>query len=307
MPASYAKRWVFTLNNYTQNDVARLRNLDGGVFCYLVFGREIGASGTPHLQGFCHFRTRKRLRQVRELISPRAHFEVARGSDGSNRTYCIKDGDYEERGESPSSDGGPQGRRSDIDAFRDWVIAFHATHERQPAESDIASSFPALYLRYRRNLLSLSSYLLPSVSFGNGGDLNDWQSELYERLEEEPDDRQITFIVDEEGGKGKSWFIRYCVSHHPELVQPLSIGKRDDIAHAIDVSKKWFLFNIPRGGMEHLQYTILEQLKDRVVFSPKYNSETKLIRHRVHVVVFCNEAPNYEKMSSDRYHVVDLL
>ena len=49
-----AKQWAFTLNNYTPNDVDRLAasNEDGSPavhedVAYIVFGREVGASGTP--------------------------------------------------------------------------------------------------------------------------------------------------------------------------------------------------------------------------------------------------------------------
>lgn len=297
---SFAKRWCFTLNNYDNADVTRLRQLAaGGDVRYLVFGREVGDSGTPHLQGFCSFHSRKRLRQVRALISVRAHFEVARGSDGSNRDYCIKDGDFEEFGES----GGGQGSRNDIDEFRGWILAFFAEHEREPSERDVANAFPSLYLRYSKHLLSLSRLLLPPVKF-NEAPLRDWQSDLFDALEEEADDRKITFVIDEEGGKGKSYFVRYCISKMEDQCQALSIGKRDDLAHAIDISKRIFFFNVPRGAIEQLQYTILEQLKDRMIFSPKYNSTMKLIRHRTHVVVFTNEEPDMSKMTQDRYNCI---
>jgi hypothetical protein len=74
----------------------------------------------------------------------------------------------------------------------------------------------------------------------------------------------------------------------------------------VDESKRIFLFNIPRGQMEYLQYSVMEQLKDRMVFSPKYQSSTKLLRFVPHVVVFCNEAPDMEKMTADRYILKEL-
>lgn len=111
------------------------------------------------------------------------------------------------------------------------------------------------------------------------------------------------FYVDPEGGKGKSWFQAWYLTKHPETTQVLSGGKRDDIAHSIDQSKSVFFFNIPRGGMEFLQYTILEQLKDQMVFSPKYNSQMKFLSKTPHVLVFCNEQPDLNKMTEDRYTI----
>ena len=72
------------------------------------------------------------------------------------------------------------------------------------------------------------------------------------------------------------------------------------MAYAVDPDKRVFFINVPRLGMEFLQYSILEQLKDRMVFSTKYTSEMKVLRTNVHVVVFCNEMPDMDKMSADR-------
>lgn len=83
----------------------------------------------------------------------------------------------------------------------------------------------------------------------------------------------------------------------------LSIGKNADLAHAIDESKRVFVFDIPRGSMEYLQYGILEQLKNRMVFSAKYNSTTKILHQKPHVIVFCNEDPDMDKMTNDRYNI----
>ena len=58
--------------------------------------------------------------------------------------------------------------------------------------------------------------------------------------------------------------------------------------------------------MEFLQYTILEQLKDRMVYSPKYNSMMKYMQFVPHVVVFCNEQPNMTAMSEDRYEIINM-
>ena len=88
--------------------------------------------------------------------------------------------------------------------------------------------------------------------------------------------------------------------------QRLSIGKRDDIAHALDTSKKIFLFDIPREQLQFLQYPVLESIKDQMVFSPKYESICKTLPTPVHVVVFTNEEPDFSKMTDDRYNVIRL-
>lgn len=297
-----SNRWVFTINNPTAEDDLRLAELGGSLdsnnVTYLVYGREVGSNGgTPHLQGYVVFRIRYRLGTVRTIISERGHFEIARGRSYDAAAYCKKDGDFVEYGDGPKK---PRSAVPSITDFCNWVRGL----ESVPSQNGIANQFPGLYIRYGGARLSdLATQLLPPVLLGPDEELRPWQSDLETRLIADPDDRTVSFYVDSDGGTGKSWFCRYMISKYRDDVQCFSVAKRDDIAHAIDVTKRVFLFNIPRGSMEHLQYGILEMLKDRVVFSPKYNSCTKILVRKCHVVVFCNEHPDMEKLSADRYDV----
>jgi len=298
-----SRKWCFTINNYGENDTQRFhdlgRDLAGNGIKYLVVGRERAGTGTPHLQGYVVFNTNQRLGRIKSLLGERGHYETSRGTPLEASEYCKKDGDFDEFGELPRRVGRPP--QPSVADFCDWV---RATAPLEVTQRAIAINFPSLWLRYGERLLSLSLHLLGYPELETRP-LRGWQSDLEEALNEEPDDRSIRFYVDEEGGKGKSYFIRYFFTKS-EKCQMLGVGKRDDIAHVVDVSKSIFLFNVPRGGMEYLQYTILEQLKDRCVFSPKYNSVMKVLNSKCHVVVFCNEAPDMTKMSEDRYIVINL-
>lgn len=291
-----AKRWCFTINNYTDAEQLSLRNA-GDTFSYLVFGREVGESNTPHLQGFFILATKLRLRQVKQLAGlGRAHLEVSRGTPQEASQYCKKDGDFEEYGSLPAC----QGSRTDFERLKEWI----KSQDIAPSRSDLAENFPSLYGRYRNACLEFVEMFGRRPNLVDGT-LRNWQRDLDGRLARDPDDRKINFVVDERGNSGKSWLTRYWISNRDDI-QRLSVGKRDDLAYAIDVSKKVFVFDIPRGQMEFLQYSILEQLKDQMIFSPKYESSAKVIRHKVHVVVFCNEEPDRTKMTSDRYKILNI-
>lgn len=298
-------RWVFTINNYEQSDIDKLNdisaNLERDAVKYLIFGYEIGDQGTPHIQGFVVVRSKLRLGGIRGLISARGHFECARGTSEQAADYCKKDQNFVEFGVLP----GP-GRTSQpsVDDFCSWVRE-RLSGNIPITDRDIGLSFPSLYLRYGGRLFNLALILSPPPELEEAP-LNDWQLSLYERLLVEPDDRSIEFYVDAEGGKGKSFFCRWMLSKHPDRVQVLSVGKRDDLAHAIDVSKNIFLFNIPRKQMEYVQYGILESLKDRLIFSPKYASQTKVLFNTPHVIIFSNEHPDDGCMSNDRLIIKEL-
>lgn len=289
-----SKRWCFTINNYDDADQERLRALAPSVV-YLVFGREVGETGTPHLQGFVVFATNKRLRGVKSLIGQRAHCETARGTSAQAATYCKKDDDFEEFGQLP----GPQGRTNLYEDFREWIVA----QPSKPTARDVAAEWPSIFMRSGRVMEYVD--LIYRVDLNVPGEFREYQQHLANRLEGEPHGRRIIFVVDEAGGTGKSWFVRKWMSLHHEVTQCLSIGKRDDLAHVVDESKSVFLFDLPRSQSEFLQYSVLEQLKDQMVFSPKYNSRMKMLHHRPHVVVFMNEHPDMTKLSQDRYDIIN--
>lgn len=92
------KRWLFTLNNYSEEERLGLVDQLPQYVDYFIIGRERGAEGTPHLQGYCEFKQRHRLSSLKNTISSRAHWESARGTGRDNRNYCSKDGDFTEHG-----------------------------------------------------------------------------------------------------------------------------------------------------------------------------------------------------------------
>ena len=296
-----SKFWCFTINNPVDDEEQGVVDFLSSRFAsYGIIGRETGQSGTPHLQGFVVLSRAQRLSYVRNRISPRGHYEVMLGTPQQASEYCKKDGDFEEFGTLPASE---QGRRSDIDRITEWVDQFTADNGRHPGSPDFAKHQPTAYVRYPR-LTRLAALRAPRRQL-EFGEPNVWQRELSDRLSDPADDRTVDFIIDPEGGKGKTWFCRWMLSNH-DKVQVLGVGKKDDIAHMLDTTKSIFLFNVARGQMEYLSYPLLENLKDRLVQSGKYNSSMKVWDTKVHVVVLGNEEPDMTKMTADRYYVVNV-
>ena len=94
---SRAKNWCFTVNNYTDDNIAHLRSLgDNDVVSYIIFGKEVApTTNTPHLQGYIALKKQTRLNQVRALI-PNAHLTVARGNATFHSSRILGD-DYNAR------------------------------------------------------------------------------------------------------------------------------------------------------------------------------------------------------------------
>ena len=98
-----AKSWFYTLNNYSEAEWTQLKDLE---CTYHVLGKEIGQSGTPHVQGTVTFATAKRFSALTTLNS-RIHWEKVKDLE-SARNYCMKDKDY------VIVDNRKQGNRSDL-------------------------------------------------------------------------------------------------------------------------------------------------------------------------------------------------
>lgn len=286
-----SSRWCYTLNNYNESDELRLQRLE----CkYHVYGRERGEQGTDHLQGFVIFSTRKRFTAAKSLIGNLAHIEVARGASHQAADYCKKDGDYFEFGTPPS-----QGKRTDWDNYIEWC----KQRDGIPTQREIILEYPALWARYHQRCLDIAEAFAPSPKLVEGEPRPGWQQDAYDRCLADAHPRTIEFFVDPLGNKGKSWFAAFMLSKFPEDVQCIKVGKEADMCYSIDESKTIFIIDVPRSKMEFFQYSVIEQLKDRMVFSTKYNSRMKIIRAIPHVLVMCNESPDRSKLSQDRFTI----
>lgn len=142
-----AKHWSFTLNNYTQRDLDRLSSPLTGVD-YLIYGKEVGASGTPHLQGTVCFQSRKRLQQVIAVIG-QAHCSVTRYLFQSIN-YCKKDGDFSEFGELPVQARGKENeKKSDLEEFKASVKeGVTSLKELRELHSSVCAMYPRFVKEY---------------------------------------------------------------------------------------------------------------------------------------------------------------
>lgn len=91
---SRSRGWCFTLNNYEESDDCKLAQLfidTGGIY---VIGREIApTTGTPHLQGYVHWKDAKSGKYVSDFHA-RVSWRKARGTPEQNKVYCGEDGNY---------------------------------------------------------------------------------------------------------------------------------------------------------------------------------------------------------------------
>lgn len=134
------RNYCWTLNNYTQEDILSISAWD----CkYIVFGKEIGEQGTPHLQGYVEFENPRTIKGLKKL-NPRIHWEARRGTAKQAREYCIKENDFTEKGKISQ-----QGERKDLNELKDDIM------DGKTSVDNIAINSPETYHKYGRTLAKL--------------------------------------------------------------------------------------------------------------------------------------------------------
>nr|WAE42317.1 MAG: replication associated protein [Cressdnaviricota sp.] len=134
-------------------------------------------------------------------------------------------------------------------------------------------------------------------------DLYPWQLRIISIINSPIDNRIIYWIWEEEGNVGKSAFCKYlAVNHQANLI---SNGTNKDIAYSIKEDPKIVCFLLSRSLEDHVNYGILESIKDGLMFSPKYESNFKIF-NAPHIFCFANFRPKVEKLSMDRWIIIHL-
>jgi len=142
MPAKQVRSICFTHNNYAEGDLAKIQTWSA--VKYGTIGKEVGESGTPHLQGYLHFHKKMSLKKVHEemtaLLGTRCFIEPTKGTPQQASGYCQKDGDFVEWGEQPK-----MGKRVDLDeAYKD------ARSDMKMI--DVADKHTGTYIRYFKGI-----------------------------------------------------------------------------------------------------------------------------------------------------------
>lgn len=291
------RNWCFT------KYVLSIPEFDPTVVRYCVYQHEIcPETGREHLQGYIEFTKSIRLSAVKALFGDQTmHLEKRQGSRDQARDYCIKDatrkpetevfqfGNYEI---SPGS-------RNDLNEVYELI-------KQGKRKYEILEAFPNVYMKYSNGIekaISIYDNTLGMDKLHSEYDnctLRTWQQEVVTCLEEQ-NDRQVLWIYDSEGNHGKTYLGKYLLSKGAFYVTQ---GKSEDISYAYDF-QSIVVFNMSRGS-DYMPYTLMENLKDGTIFSPKYQSQLKICRTITRVLVMSNSMPKQESLSLDRWVIKTL-
>lgn len=145
------RKVCFTLNNYTEEEVSSIRNLQNELQ-FLIFQRETGSNGTKHIQGFAYASFARSLIAWKRSIGQRAHIEFAKGSVQQNVDYCSK-----EDTRDPDTECERFGREPDVQGARNDLGEVAKRVRDGASLEQLAVEFPADFLRYPNGIARMAS------------------------------------------------------------------------------------------------------------------------------------------------------
>lgn len=319
------RNWAFTFDNYSEINTSIIQEITGETCKYIIYGKEVSKSGTPHLQGYIEFYDCKRKIGVKKILDPllgkksKVHVEPANAGRFFNRMYCSKGLQSHEEYVEFGDKGPNYGINADVyeRVFKeanegrgkrtDWHVLYDRIAE-EPDFSTILKEFPEHAMKYSHGIQKAIDTVIQSKSKESlEKEMNDlrlynWELELLDKLESTPNKRSIMWYVDYKGGCGKSTFAKYLLSRGNCAY--FTNAKSADIAHAYN-GERTVIFDFTRSIEGRINYEIIEAIKNGVVFASKYASGLK-VHATPHIICFSNFDPERAKLSEDRWDLTYL-
>lgn len=130
----------------------------------------------------------------------------------------------------------------------------------------------------------------------------EWQAKVIDYVNMPVHDREVLWVIDEVGGKGKTYLGEYLIASRGAAY--FTGGNKNDIAYAWK-GEGIVIFDYARGGAEYVNYATIESIKNGMIFSGKYASGLKRYA-KPHVIIFSNFEPDMAKLSLDRWNIMTL-
>jgi len=144
----------------------------------------------------------------------------------------------------------------------------------------------------------------------NDDSLYEWEKEIIDIVNKEPDERSIYWYWSNSGLVGKTSFCKYLTVKYGAIA--LS-GKGNDVRNGVvnymkenGQTPELVVFPIPRShNVDYVSYEALENIKDMYFYSGKYEGGM-VCGNCPHLIVFANQPPDTFKCSMDRWKIVNI-
>nr|WAE42132.1 MAG: replication associated protein [Cressdnaviricota sp.] len=131
-----------------------------------------------------------------------------------------------------------------------------------------------------------------------------YQKEVINIITGLPDKRKLFWWWEPTGNRGKSTFSKHLVLKYDALV---IFGRSQDIKYILakrleteDVDI--IVFDFPRGYKNYINYTTMEEIKNGLIVSGKYEGQS-IVYNVPHIICFANFPPEIDELSYDKWDV----
>jgi hypothetical protein len=338
--------WAWTLHNYTAEECVELSNPEANRvtnrcnITYLRAGFEVcPTTGTEHLQGYMQLSVATEKKHVvawfRNILGrDETYVTGCKGSAQDNFDYTGKVGKHQVDGEDANDvfewgemrpiSAKQQGKRKDLDKVKEAI--------------DNGDTFEEICDKYFSTVARYDTFIQGRVA-AKASDickedlkkelatavLRDWQEEVVLIVDQPPHAREVHWIWDSIGAKGKSFMAKYLTCMKDALI--LEPGKKADLAYIFathlssttTAMKPIVIFDLsrtvapqessdgsgPKSGPLDVIYSLIEGMKNGYMISTKYKSQ-KIFFKVPHIIVFANFRPDETKLSADRWVLKEL-
>ncbi len=144
--------------------------------------------------------------------------------------------------------------------------------------------------------------------------LRPWQQRVVDRLGRPADPRHVYWYWDPVGNVGKTALAKYLSAPKSGFNCLYVSGKTADIEHFLTLhfdkcetnyDDLIVIFDLSRAQENYMPYTAIEQIKNGIFFSGKYESSMQLF-NPPHILCFANFTPDRSKLSEDRWKVIEV-
>ena len=300
---SQLRNIMFTLNNPSAELYPGPLPWKPDLVLFATYQLERGEqNGTLHLQGYIELKRKMRPSTlvVHHPFLRGAHFEKRMGTQAQAVAYCNKEATREPNG-GPWTFGeafnDERGTRTDLNGVKDAMKEGMCLDDVYDHHAEIAAKYPRFVEYWTRRYTESKTTRVLDIE-----PRNEFQTVLLDFLAEEPHDRHILWFFDSRGGAGKTFMAKHMVDSMGAFYT--NGGKQADITYAYK-GQRVAVFDFVRDSAKYVNYGVIEQIKNGIMFNSKYESCMK--RFDIpHVVVFANFLPVKGKFSEDRYQVCDI-
>lgn len=269
---------------------------------YLGYQQErCPTTGKLHWQGYLELFNSMRLSGVKKLLGDNSiHLEKRRGTRDEARNYCIKD---ETRVSGPFEFGNwisGQGCRTDLIKLVSDIESGKTDYELLKSDPEIVYKYMK-FIKHTRHIVNEHNNLTYLNDNFVNITYNSYQKEIIKHIEDQ-DDRKITWITDIEGNKGKTYLSKHLIASRGAI--RFTNGKTSDIAYAYN-SQPIVVFDFARTCEDRINYQVIEDLKNGMIFSGKYESACKIFKPPK-IVIMANFEPKFTSLSLDRWDHIKL-